>query len=147
MLNELKKRRKGRFKIDQKGNDFWVIVNSGDILVNLFTEEGRQEYDLERIWVLRRDERNVFSSDFDEAAETRWIYDEEDGMFDEEDPVVAKYKGWDDDSSKKGKKKKNTGSDHNPTTEISKTSLKKGSKPKNKGDKKTKVAVDRGKRE
>ena len=27
------------WKLDQKSCDFWVIVNSGDILVNLFTEE------------------------------------------------------------------------------------------------------------
>jgi hypothetical protein len=55
----------------------------------------RLEYDLERVWVLRRDEKNPLNPEFDEIAETDWIYDEEDGMF-EEDEEALKYTGWDD---------------------------------------------------
>lgn len=54
----------------------------------------RLEYDLERVWVLRRNEKNPLDPKFDEIAETDWIYDEEDGMFEEEDPEVAKYTAW-----------------------------------------------------
>jgi len=63
------------WKIDHKNNDFWVIVNSRDILVNLFTEPEREEYDLERVWVLRR-EKNPFIGDSKE--ETEFVYDEDD---------------------------------------------------------------------
>lgn len=55
---------------------------------------GRLEYDLERVWVLRRNEKNPLNPNFDEIAETDWIYDEEDGMFEPEDPEVAKYSSW-----------------------------------------------------
>jgi len=76
------------FKIHQKGNNFWVIFTATDeIIVNLFTEEEREEYDLERVWTLRRDERNPLAADFDDIAETEWIYDDEDGQFDNWDPM------------------------------------------------------------
>jgi ribosome silencing factor RsfS/YbeB/iojap len=76
------------FKIHQKGNNFWVIFTATDeIIVNLFTEEEREEYDLERVWVLRRDERNPLAANFDDVAETEWIYDDEDGQFDNWDPM------------------------------------------------------------
>lgn len=95
LLEELKKRRPGRaWKLDQKDCDFWVILNSQDILVNLWTEEERQEYDLERTWVLRRNERNPFAAEFDELAETEWIYDDDDEPFEEFDPDVEKIKGF-----------------------------------------------------
>jgi len=43
------------FKIHQKGSNFWVIFTCTDqMIVNLFTEEEREEYDLERVWTLRR---------------------------------------------------------------------------------------------
>lgn len=44
--------------------------------------------------MLRRNEKNPLDPAFDEIAETDWIYDEEDGMFEEEDPEVAKYTSW-----------------------------------------------------
>ena len=28
----------------------WILVDGGDVIVNLFTEETRQKYTLERIW-------------------------------------------------------------------------------------------------
>lgn len=71
-----------------------MIVNSGDILVNLWTEEERAEYDLERTWILRRNERNPFAASFDEEAETAWIYDEDDAAEEEYDPDVEKIKGF-----------------------------------------------------
>jgi ribosome-associated protein len=96
LVMELKMRRPGRrWGVDQEGSDFWLLVNSGDILVNFFTEEAREEYDLERTWILRRDDRNPFRSDYDEEAERRWIYDEEDeGYMIDDDPDVAKIKGF-----------------------------------------------------
>jgi len=89
LQSEAKKRISSEeFKIHQKGNNFWVIFTATDeIIVNLFTEEEREEYDLERVWVLRRDERNPLSADFDDVAETEWIYDDEDGQFDNWDPM------------------------------------------------------------
>jgi ribosome-associated protein len=88
LQSEAKKRISSEeFKIHQKGNNFWVIFTATDeIIVNLFTEDEREEYDLERVWVLRRDERNPLSADFDDVAETEWIYDDEDGQFDNWDP-------------------------------------------------------------
>lgn len=97
LLMELKMRRPGkRWKIDQKDCDYWMIVNSNDILVSFWTEEAREEYDLERIWVLRRDERNPFSSEFDEEEETAWIYDEEDMDENRNDPDAEKIRGFKD---------------------------------------------------
>jgi len=95
LLDQLKQRRPGRaWKLNQADCDFWVILNSGDILINLWTEEEREEYDLERTWVLRRNEKNHMSADFDDEAETEWIYDEEDEMQDDYDPDVEKIKGF-----------------------------------------------------
>ncbi len=44
---------------------------------------------------MRRNEKNPLNPEFDEIAETDWIYDEEDGMF-EEDEEALKHTGWDD---------------------------------------------------
>jgi ribosome-associated protein len=89
LLSEAKKRiSTEEIKIHQKGNNFWVIFTAtNEIIVNLFTEEEREEYDLERVWVLRRDERNPLAADFDDIGETEWIYDDEDGQFDNWDPM------------------------------------------------------------
>jgi hypothetical protein len=57
------------------------------VQINLFTEEEREEYDLERVWTLRRNEKNPLSADFDDLAETEWIYDDDDGQFDNWDPM------------------------------------------------------------
>lgn len=94
LLADLKARRQGTWTLDQKDSEFWIILNAGDILVNFWTQEEREEYDLERTWVLRRDEKNPFREDFNEEAETNWIYDDEDGMNEEEDPEVEKLKSW-----------------------------------------------------
>jgi len=112
LQSEAKKRISSEeFKIHQKGNNFWVIFTATDeIIVNLFTEEEREDYDLERVWVLRRDERNPLSADFDDIAETEWIYDDEDGQFDNWDPMDEDPEKWLDfieqDQDKKGKKSK-----------------------------------------
>jgi ribosome-associated protein len=83
------------FKIHQKGNKFWVIFTAtNEFIVNLFTEEEREEYDLERVWTLRRNEKNPLSSDFDDVAETEWIYDEDDGNFDNWDPMDPSPQDW-----------------------------------------------------
>jgi len=95
LLEELKQRRPGRaWKLNQADCDFWIILNSGDILVNLWTEEERDDYDLEKTWVLRRYEKNPLSAQFNDELETRWIYDEDDGALDEDDPDVEKIKGF-----------------------------------------------------
>ncbi len=97
LVMELKMRRPGRrWGVDQEGCEFWLLVNSGDILVNLFTEEEREEYDLERTWILRRDDKNPFSPQYDEAEEDRWIYDEEDEGYMINDPDVDKIRGFKD---------------------------------------------------
>jgi ribosome-associated protein len=36
------------------GNTEWILLDLGDILVNLFTEEIREKYDIERLWKKER---------------------------------------------------------------------------------------------
>ena len=68
------------------GEDNWLIVFAGDIVVELFTAERRQFYDIERLWVLKRPLQENYDIDPDDLL--RFQFDEEDGMFDEE--VLAK---------------------------------------------------------
>lgn len=83
------------FKIHQKGSSFWVIFTATDqFVINLFTEEEREEYDLERVWVMRRNEKNPLAADFDDIAETEWIYDDDDGQFDNWDPMDKSPEAW-----------------------------------------------------
>ncbi|MBQ9272819.1 MAG: ribosome silencing factor [Mogibacterium sp.] len=35
---------------DGRPDTGWILVDGGDVIVNLFTEETRQKYTLERIW-------------------------------------------------------------------------------------------------
>lgn len=35
---------------DGRPDTGWILVDGGDVVVNLFTEETRQKYTLERIW-------------------------------------------------------------------------------------------------
>uniref|UniRef100_A0A6B2LJE2 Iojap-like ribosome-associated protein n=1 Tax=Arcella intermedia TaxID=1963864 RepID=A0A6B2LJE2_9EUKA len=83
LMDELKFRKKGTVSIDHKDCDFWVIVNSGDILINIFTEEAREEYDLERTWVLRREPSFVYGAQEEVMKELKFVYDEEDGVYEE----------------------------------------------------------------
>lgn len=36
--------------IEGKGNSGWILMDFGDIIVNLFTPEQREHYQIERIW-------------------------------------------------------------------------------------------------
>ena len=36
--------------IEGKGNSGWILMDYGDIIVNLFTPEQREHYGIERIW-------------------------------------------------------------------------------------------------
>lgn len=64
------------------GEDNWLIVFTGDIAIELFTEERRKFYDVERLWVLRRSLEEEMDIDPDDLV--RFQYDEEDGMYDDE---------------------------------------------------------------
>lgn len=108
LVYELKRRRPGNFHVSQKGNDFWVIVESGDMVVNLFTEEAREEYDLERVWTLRRNELHTTASSFDQEFETNWQYDDDDMMelaFESgQDTQTQKYLDEEEKKKKQGRK-------------------------------------------
>jgi ribosome-associated protein len=36
--------------VEGKGDSGWILMDYGDIIVNLFTEEQRQRYQIEKIW-------------------------------------------------------------------------------------------------
>lgn len=36
--------------IEGKGGSEWILMDFGDVIVNLFTEEKREHYQIERIW-------------------------------------------------------------------------------------------------
>ena len=36
--------------IEGKGESGWVLMDYGDVIINLFTNEQRDKYQLERIW-------------------------------------------------------------------------------------------------
>ncbi len=36
--------------IEGNGNSQWILMDFGDIIVNLFTEEARAKYNLEKVW-------------------------------------------------------------------------------------------------
>lgn len=37
-------------QIEGSKNSLWILMDYGDIIIHLFTKEGREFYDLERIW-------------------------------------------------------------------------------------------------
>jgi len=66
--SELK--RKG-IKSSLDNNDEWVIVSGADIIIELFTEKQRLSYDIEKLWVLKKTNVEIFasvdSSEFEES--------------------------------------------------------------------------------
>ncbi|HPF19043.1 MAG: ribosome silencing factor [Bacillota bacterium] len=36
--------------IEGKGSSGWILMDYGDVIVNIFTEEQRQHYQIEKIW-------------------------------------------------------------------------------------------------
>jgi ribosome-associated protein len=70
-------------KIERNVGDEWVIVATGTTIVEILTAENREYMDLERLWVLKKSAQETF--EFDEEEE-RFMYDEEDGMWDDDDP-------------------------------------------------------------
>lgn len=70
-------------RTERNVGDEWVIVATGVVIVEIMTQESRDYMDLERLWVLKKSAQETF--EFDEEEE-RFMYDEEDGMWDDDDP-------------------------------------------------------------
>lgn len=70
-------------RIERNVGDEWAIVATGTTIVEIFTPEQREYMDLERLWVLKKSAQETF--EFDEEEE-RFMYDAEDGMWDDDDP-------------------------------------------------------------
>lgn len=70
------------YTVHTGGEDNWLIVFTGDMVIELFTEERRKFYDIERLWVLKRPIEEEMDIDPDDLV--RFQYDEEDGMYDDE---------------------------------------------------------------
>lgn len=70
-------------KVERNVGDEWVIVATGTTILEIMTPENREHMDLERLWVLKKSAQETF--EFDEEEE-RFMYDEEDGMWDDDDP-------------------------------------------------------------
>lgn len=70
-------------RIERNVGDEWAIVATGTTIVEIFTPEQRDYMDLERLWVLKKSAQETF--EFDEEEE-RFMYDAEDGMWDDDDP-------------------------------------------------------------
>lgn len=37
-------------RVEGKGNTGWILMDYGDVIVNVFTEEKRTHYNIERLW-------------------------------------------------------------------------------------------------
>lgn len=37
-------------RVEGKGNTGWILMDYGDVIVNIFTEEKREHYNIERLW-------------------------------------------------------------------------------------------------
>lgn len=36
--------------IEGRGNAEWILIDAGDVICNIFSEEARKEYNLEKLW-------------------------------------------------------------------------------------------------
>jgi len=107
LVDELKSRRKGMWNVQQKECEFWVIVNSGDILVNIFTEEERADFDLERSWIFRRNKQFHFLQNEELRKELMFMFDDEDGVLEAmEDNVSRSEPMFDDEVPSKERRKR-----------------------------------------
>jgi ribosome-associated protein len=77
-------------RIERNEGDEWVIVNAGTVIVEIMTPEQRADIDLERLWVLKKTIQDTMQFAEDES---RFMYDEEDGMWGDYDDL----EGEDDD--------------------------------------------------
>ena len=50
VINRLKKNKIKEVKIEGQGDDDWVLVDAGDVIVHLMSSEAREFYDLESLW-------------------------------------------------------------------------------------------------
>lgn len=48
--NDLAKEKLGHPKVEGKNSKSWVLVDAGDVIVNVFTKEEREYYNLEKMW-------------------------------------------------------------------------------------------------
>ncbi len=46
----IKKKKISPNRIEGTSSSDWIVIDVGDVLVHLFTEKGRQYYELEKIW-------------------------------------------------------------------------------------------------
>ena len=41
------------FGIEGQSQSSWIVVDAGDVIIHLFTEEARDKYQLEKMWSIR----------------------------------------------------------------------------------------------
>ena len=50
VLEDLKETNISGIKIEGQGGDDWVLVDAGDVVIHLMSEDAREFYDLESLW-------------------------------------------------------------------------------------------------
>ena len=50
IIDGLKKNKIKDIKVEGQGDDNWVLVDAGDVIVHLMSSEARKFYDLESLW-------------------------------------------------------------------------------------------------
>ena len=50
VIDGLKKNKIKEVKVEGQGDDDWVLVDAGDVIVHLMSSEAREFYDLESLW-------------------------------------------------------------------------------------------------
>ena len=83
---ELRKQGHSSFRCDGDfGGSEWVVLLAGTIAVELFCEEKREDYNLEKLWVLKRTMEEMWTKDTGDIE--KFMFDEEDevSFLDEED--------------------------------------------------------------
>ena len=50
VLEDLKETNISGIKIEGRGGDDWVLVDAGDVVIHLMSEDAREFYDLESLW-------------------------------------------------------------------------------------------------
>tara|TARA_B100000676_G_C17525114_1_gene554746 strand:+ start:220 stop:543 length:324 start_codon:yes stop_codon:yes gene_type:complete len=50
IIDGLKKNKIKDIKVEGQGDDNWVLVDAGDVIVHLMSAEAREFYDLESLW-------------------------------------------------------------------------------------------------
>lgn len=74
--------------------DDWHVINTGEVLVELFeSDEAREEYDLEHLWVLKRPIEDVNAGVDEFVEETPEEYDDFEELDDKDFDSEAWMKG------------------------------------------------------